>query len=137
MNLPQRLGYLTLGARDMHALRAFYTGLGWHERPGSDDEFATYDLGSTVLALYPLGRLGDEAAPGEDLPDVGWNGVTLGINVASAAAVDETFAACTVAGAQAIATPVKREWGGYSGYVADPEGNRWEITWAPGVQVPA
>ena len=24
-------------------------------------------------------------------------------------------------------------WGGRSGYVADPEGNRWEIAWAPGL----
>ena len=36
------------------------------------------------------------------------------------------------AGARSIAGPVEREWGGYSGYLADPEGNRWEITWAPG-----
>jgi len=26
-----------------------------------------------------------------------------------------------------------RFWGGRSGYIADPEGNRWEIAWAPGL----
>jgi uncharacterized glyoxalase superfamily protein PhnB len=34
-------------------------------------------------------------------------------------------------GGHAAADPVERDWGGYSGYVADPEGNRWELTWAP------
>lgn len=36
------------------------------------------------------------------------------------------------AGAVAVAEPTDREWGGYSGYIADPEGNRWELAWAPG-----
>lgn len=37
-----------------------------------------------------------------------------------------------MAGAQVIGAPVDREWGGYFGYVADPERNRWEIAWLPG-----
>lgn len=45
MSLPQRLGYVTLGARSMTTLRAFYARLGWVERPGSNDEFATYEMG--------------------------------------------------------------------------------------------
>lgn len=131
MTFPQRISYLTFGARDMAALRRFYTGLGWEERPGSGDDFATYQLGPVVLALYPVGRLGAEAAPGEPLPASDWNGVTLGINVESAQAVDDMFRSAVAAGARAIGDPIKREWGGYSGYLADPEGNRWEVTWAP------
>ena len=131
MHFPQKLSYLTLGARDMAVLRAFYGGLGWSERPGSSDDFATYEVGGIILALYPLARLGREAAPHEPLPGPGWNGVTLGVNVEDAVAVDETFRSAVAAGGTAIAAPVRREWGGYSGYIADPEGNRWEITWAP------
>ena len=131
MTLPQRLNYLTLGARNMAALRGFYAGLGWQERPGSNDNFAAYQAGTVLLTLYPLGLLGEEAAPGEPLPESGWNGVTLGINVESTDAVDQAFRDAAAAGAQAVADPVKRGWGGYSGYIADPEGNRWEITWAP------
>ena len=115
----------------MATLRAFYAGVGWNERPGSNDDFATYDVGTTLLALYPIGRLGQEAAPGERLPEPGWNGVTLGINVESPEAVDDTFQSAITVGARSVAEPVKREWGGYSGYISDPEGNRWEITWAP------
>ena len=131
MTVPQRLSFLTLGARDMAVLRAFYRALGWSERPGSDDDFTTYDLGGLVLALYPIGRLGAEAAPDESLPPPGWNGVTYGINVETPAGVDETFGVALTAGARPIARPVRRDWGGYSAYIADPEGNRWEIAWAP------
>jgi uncharacterized glyoxalase superfamily protein PhnB len=132
MTLDQRLSYLTLGVRSMTRLRSFYAELGWVERPGSNDEFTTYDLGSTLLALYPLELLTREAAPGEAPPSTSWSGVTLGINVIDRATVDNTFQAAVTAGATAVANPVRREWGGYSGYIADPEGNRWEITWAPG-----
>lgn len=116
----------------MPTLRAFYSELGWQERPGSSDGFATYEAGGVVLALYPLGQLGQEAAPGEPMPMTAWNGVTIGVNVESAEAVEEMFRSALTAGARSVAGPVKREWGGYSGYFADPEGNRWEITWAPG-----
>ena len=27
---------------------------------------------------------------------------------------------------------VEREWGGYTGYFADPDGYRWEIAYNPG-----
>ena len=131
MSLPQRISFITLGVRNMAALRAFYAGFGWHERTGSDDGFAAYEAGSVRLALYPLERLGEEAAPGEPPSGSGWNGITLAVNVDSAQAVDEAFRAAVAAGARAVADPVSREWGGYSGYVADPEGNRWEIAWAP------
>ena len=132
MILHQGLSYLTLGARSMSNLRSFYAGLGWAERPGSNDEFTTYDMRPTVLALYPLRLLSEEAAPGEGMPTSTWSGVTLGINVSDRAAVDDAFEGALAVGATPIAPPTEREWGGYSCYIADPEGNRWEITWAPG-----
>ncbi len=131
VTVPQSLSYVTLGALDMRTLRAFYGSLGWTERPGSDDAFTTFDAGGVLLALYPIEHLAAEAAPNESLPQTGWNGTTLGINVESIAAVDDAFAAAQAAGGQPVTSPVRREWGGYSAYFADPEGNRWELTWAP------
>jgi uncharacterized glyoxalase superfamily protein PhnB len=131
MTVPQRLSYVTLGARSMATLRTFYARLGWVERPGSTDEFTTFDMGSALLALYPLSLLSAEAAPGAAPPESSWRGLTLAVNVDSTDAVDAAFEAALKAGATSVAEPVQREWGGYSGYVADPEGNRWEIAWAP------
>ena len=35
------------------------------------------------------------------------------------------------AGAQ-VWGPMAREWGGFTGYFADPDGFRWEVAWNPG-----
>jgi hypothetical protein len=42
------------------------------------------------------------------------------------------LAAAQVAGAPMVHGAQEREWGGYSGYFADPDGFRWEIAWNPG-----
>ena len=31
-----------------------------------------------------------------------------------------------------IGEATEREWGGYSGYFADPDGFRWEVAYNPG-----
>lgn len=61
-----------------------------------------------------------------------WNGVTLAVNLSSRAEVRGVYAAAIACGATAVAEPTERDWGGFSGYIADPEGNRWEVAWAPG-----
>jgi len=130
--LPSRLSAVTLGARDLPKLRRFYLGLGWRELPLSDDNFAAFLLGGVLVALYPLDELAAEAAPDLPLP-TGWSGITLACNVDAADQVDSGFAAAVSAGATPIAEPVDRPWGGRSAYIADPEGNRWEIAWASGM----
>jgi uncharacterized protein len=129
--MPSRLSAVTLGARDLRKLRQFNGGLGWSEIPGSDDSWVGFLLGGVLLTLYPLPALADEAAPGQPL-STGFSGVTLACNVDGAEQVDASFAAAVAAGAAPVAEPVDREWGGRSAYIADPEGNRWEIAWASG-----
>lgn len=130
--IPARLSLVTLGARDLPRLRAFYEAMGWVPRPGSGDDFASFLLGGVLLALYPGELLRGEAAPDLAPPVPGsWNGITLALNVDDRAQVDEVFAGAVEAGARPVSPPVDREWGGRSGYIADPEENRWEIAWAP------
>jgi catechol 2,3-dioxygenase-like lactoylglutathione lyase family enzyme len=68
-------------------------------------------------------------ARGTDLPML-----TLACNVDSPEQVEAAFAAAVAAGATPVAEPVARDWGGRSAYFADPEGNRWEIAWAPSAE---
>jgi uncharacterized glyoxalase superfamily protein PhnB len=123
---------VTLGAGSVPALRVFYRAIGWRENDGSDDTFTSFTMGSLRLALYPIELLQTEAAP-DDAPVMSgaWNGTTLALNVATRGEVDDAVASAVAAGAMPIGSPVEREWGGYSGYFADPEGHRWEIAWAP------
>jgi uncharacterized protein len=132
MRLPSRLTVVTLGARDLPRLRRFYEGLGWPSIAGSDDGWAGFLLGGVLLTMYPLEALAAEAAPGQSI-NTGFSGITLACNVDTEEEVDTAFVAAVAAGATPIADPVAREWGGRSAYFADPEDNRWEIAWAPGV----
>ena len=36
------------------------------------------------------------------------------------------------AGAPSVSEAVHRDWGGYTGYFADPDGFRWEVAHNPG-----
>lgn len=134
--VPSRLSAVTLGARDMAGLRRFYRDLGWEELPASDDNWAGFLLGGVLLTLYPADLLAAEAAGGAPAP-AGWSGITLICNVDRREQVDPAFAAAVAAGATVVAEPVDRSWGGRSAYFADPEGNRWEIAWAPGTRFDA
>jgi hypothetical protein len=134
----RRVGSATDDRGDAGRAERVYAALGWQENDGSDNTYTSYTLGVTRLALYPSDQLGAEAAPGAQVVRPGtWNGVTLALNVATRAEVDRVLGSATDAGATPVASPMERDWGGYSGYFADPEGNRWEVVWAPGFMEPA
>ena len=58
--------------------------------------------------------------------------ITLAHNVATPEEVDQVLKAALSAGAEPVSEAVERDWGGYTGYFADPDGFRWEIAWNPG-----
>jgi catechol 2,3-dioxygenase-like lactoylglutathione lyase family enzyme len=133
MTIPARLSVVSVGARDIPALRAFYTRLGWTTTSTADD-FAAFPLGGAVLCLYDLTKLAAEAGGAEPPEPVPFNGVTLAINVDERDQVDTTITAARDAGATVLAEPTDRDWGGRSAYFADPEGNAWEVAWLPGAE---
>ena len=133
MTPPARLSLVTIGTRDHARMRAFYIALGWPVGVDIEGDLTSFLLGGVVLALWPLDLLSAEAAPGAPAPGP-WSGIALACNCDTRDEVDIAYAAALAAGATAIMEPVDRDWGGRSGYFADPEGNRWEIAWAPGMQ---
>ncbi len=133
-DLPPRLTVVTLGARDLPELRRFYLALGWEELPSGSDAWTGFLVGGVLLSLFPVAELAAEASDGVLPAPTGWSGFTLACNVDERAQVDRAFASAVRAGAEVVAEPTDRPWGGRSAYVADPEGNRWEIAWAPGAR---
>jgi uncharacterized protein len=127
--IPARLSVITLGVRDLELVRRFYEALGWRSHTAGDD-FARFETGGAVLTLYSLGLLAEEAS--RPLPAEGFRGVTLAVNVEREELVDQAIESARAAGAEILAEPVTREWGGRSAYFADPEGNVWEVAWLPG-----
>lgn len=125
---PQRVTLITLGVADLAASKAFYGRLGWHEH-GAQDGVAFYQMHGAVLALFGLADLAaDQGRAGAALST---GAVTLAQNFATEAEVDVAFAQAIEAGATALKPPVKAEWGGYSGYWADPDGHVWEVAMNP------
>ena len=64
-------------------------------------------------------------------PTAEFGGITLAINVESVEAADEAFKAAVAAGAGILKPAERTDWGGYSGYFADPDGHPWEIAYNP------
>ena len=129
--LPARLNVLTLGVRDLPKVRAFYEALGWESR-SEGEEFARFRIGGATLALFSLNLLAGEANMQPPESTGGFSGFTCAVLVEEEAMVDEAIETVHEAGGRVLAEPVAREWGGRSGYFADPEDNVWELAWMPG-----
>ena len=130
--MDARISFVTLVVRDLARSRAFYiTGLGWTAELDVPGEVMMIRTGEKLIlslwqedaAVTELGRVDRGAGA---LP------FTLAHNVGSPGAVDSVLASAREAGATIIAEPVTRDWGGYTGYFADPDGFRWEIAYNPG-----
>ena len=131
MTLPrQRVTLITLGVADLDRARRFYAAWGWTEHPSPEDHgVAFYQMHGAALALFPLDALA--ADQGRSDAALGTGAVTLAQNCADEAETDAVWQAAIDAGATPLKRPEKVFWGGYSGYVADPDGHVWEIAYNP------
>ncbi len=129
MTVPARISIVTLGVADVARSTAFYEALGWPRSSASQESVTFINTSGPVLALFGRAELAEDAAVPDD--GGGFRGVTLAINLGSPAEVDEMFAAWVDAGATAIKPPESVFWGGYSSYVADPDGHLWELAHNP------
>ena len=121
---------VTIWAHDVQTLRDFYLRLAWPQVV-DQDHFAAFALRGVILALCPLDKL---AADGRSAPERRHGGVrrTIGVIVDRPDEVDALARLVRESGGRVTKEPVDAEFfEGRSAYVADPEGNYWEIAWAP------
>ena len=130
--MDQRMSLVTLAVADLEATRRFYVdGLGWEPMtyvPG--DVLMIKVADKVLLSLWDRDHF--EAEVGPIVTGQGVAPLTLAHNVASREEVDAVLATAREVGADPVHDGVDREWGGYTGYFADPDGYRWEVAWAPG-----
>ena len=129
--MDQRISFVTLAVADLDRTRAFYIdGLGWEPELWVPGDVLMIRAGDKlVLSLWSEDEFESEVGPirrGEGVVPI-----TLAHNVATEAEVDEILALAATLGAEASKAE-QREWGGYTGYFADPDGFRWEIATNPG-----
>jgi catechol 2,3-dioxygenase-like lactoylglutathione lyase family enzyme len=134
--MEPRLTVLTLGVADLERSVAFYRdGLGWPTAGIIGSEFEDgavcfFDLaGGLKLALWPRTSLAKDAGVTADPP--ARTELSLGHNVRSATEVDVAYERALAAGATPVRPPHATFWGGYSAYIADPDGHLWELVFNP------
>jgi catechol 2,3-dioxygenase-like lactoylglutathione lyase family enzyme len=134
MSTPD-ISAITLGVRDVERSRRFYVeGLGFRsvlDLPG-EISFVQSAPGQ-LLALWLVDEMPSEYG------EVGHGAlappISLGHNTSSAEEVERLYAAALAAGATHVSGPARREWGGTSACVADPDGFRWDFVHNPSFRV--
>jgi len=132
--MEQHINYITLGVADLAESRRFYREVfGWQETADSNENIAFFQAGNALLlALFGKTALAHDAQIPEQ--SSGFPRFTLAHNVGSEAKVDALFAGFAAKNINIIKAPQKVFWGGYSGYLADPDGFLWEIAFNPFLQ---
>lgn len=134
MTVPARISLVTLGVADVARSTQFYLALGWPMSSSSvPGEVSFFRTVGGILALYGRNDLAADATV-----EVGsgqtpsFRGVALAINLEDPTQVDAALDAATAAGGRLVKPAQPTEWGGYSGYFADPDGHLWEVAHNPG-----
>lgn len=122
--MEQRISLVTLGVDDLSRARDFYErGLGW-THTGDFDGVYFYQLPGIAFALFSRDDLADDA---RHPVDGRFSGITIAINQRTEAEVDAVLSQAQAAGGTVLKVAEHTEWGGYSGYFADPDGHVWEV----------
>lgn len=129
--MDPRISFVTLAVADLDRTRAFYVdGLGWTPELEVPGDVLMIRVGERqILSLWAYA--GFESEVGPVMRGEGVVPITLAHNVATPAEVDQVLATAGAAGAE-VWPAQQRDWGGRTGYFADPDGFRWEVAWNPG-----
>lgn len=127
--MKQALQFITLGVRDLKASKTWYIdNFGWE--PFRDEGgIVFFEMNGFILSLYPCHELAEDIGVKDD--GTGFRNFTLAILKKSEEEVDAVFEELKHKGVAIVKAPQKVFWGGYSGYVADPDNNYWEIAFNP------
>ncbi len=134
--MKARINILTIGVDDLkRSLRFYRDGLGLPTEGIVGKEFehgavAFFDLqGGLKLAAWARDDLShDSGLPKSPRSPTEFS---IGHLVASEEEVNAVMAEAAKAGANIVKTAQKTFWGGYAGYLQDPDGHLWEIAFNP------
>lgn len=130
MAVPANFTIVTLGVDDLDRSIAFYRALGWEQRGDPSLGITWFRTAATWIGLFGRQALAEDVGvPAAPAP--GFAAVTLALNFNDEAGVDAALEEAVTAGASLVKAAERAEWGGYSGYFADPDGHLWEAAYAP------
>jgi catechol 2,3-dioxygenase-like lactoylglutathione lyase family enzyme len=122
----RKLSLITLGVSNLERSIKFYEeALDLEQDEYDSKEIAFFNLDGPQLALFPRDELAKDA--GISPEGNGFQGITLAHNVESSKEVLERLQIAVEAGGALVKAGQAAYWGGFSGYLADPDGYLWEI----------
>jgi catechol 2,3-dioxygenase-like lactoylglutathione lyase family enzyme len=124
-----RISFVTLGVSDLERSTRFYQDVLHLPRLKTSPEVTFFEMGKTWLALYPRDLLAADA--GVPAAGSGFPGFSLAHNVRTMAEVDRLLDEVATGGGRIVKPAQRADWGGYTGYFADPDGFLWEVAWNP------
>jgi catechol 2,3-dioxygenase-like lactoylglutathione lyase family enzyme len=131
-----RLTMVTLGVSNMRASIAFYEALGFARKfKATGEAVAFFETGGTAIGLFPWDQLAQDVTLPEHPRPQAFRGMTLAWNCNSPDEVDAVLDFVVSKGASLLKPAHKTDYGGYSGYFADPDNHPWEVVIAPGIVV--
>lgn len=132
--MEQRLTIVTVVVDDLAAMRDFYVEkFGWTPEAENKD-IVFFKLNGVLLGFFEKEDLARDARV-EAAPAVGSKPFSLAHDVRTEEEVDELFALLESRGVEIVKRPEKTFFGAYGGYVADVEGNLWDIACNPYVEL--
>ena len=136
MNKP-RISFITFGTSNLKRAKHFYEAwLGLTASSSSTEHILFYQLGDIVLGIWSREKLAEDAgrpyppSSGKEV-EPPFDGVAFARNLPSKEAVDREISRAVAAGGTCSKPAADTFWGGYSGYILDPDGHAWELAWNP------
>lgn len=124
---------ISLGVANLDKSTQFYEEIfGWEKAESSNEEITFFQLNGMMLSLYERNKLAQDA--GIEAEGEGFSGFTLSYNTRSEDEVDKIIKRLRGENVKIVKEPQKVHWGGYSSYVADPDGYLWEIAFNPYIE---
>lgn len=131
--MEQRLSIITLGVEDLAAMRDFYVDkFGWTPVAENKD-IVFFNLNGILLGLFEKEDLAQDAQV--ESVAVSSTSFSLAHIVETEEEVDDLFASLENKGVEIVKRPQKTFFGAYGGYVADLEGNLWDIASNPYIEL--
>jgi uncharacterized glyoxalase superfamily protein PhnB len=132
VQLPARIGLITLACRDVERMARLFRDLGWPETPESDENHRTFQCtNGVVIGLYAAKHYEPEFGPPAD----GFRAFTLAVNLESLDDCRRVYEALReIDGVELLEEPAEAFWGGGFSW-RDPEGNIWDVAWAKGTSL--
>ena len=129
-SMEQRITIITLGVSNVEKVTNFYESkFEWKKEASSNEYITFFKLNGILLSLYQNDELAKDATVNPSRS--GFKGYTLAHNVHSKEEVDELIENLRAKEVTIVKEPQKADWGGYSSYVSDIDGNLWEIAYNP------